>query len=57
MPKKMKEKSKEENAFVDKSEDYYLDELGRYVFTKHYHLKRGFCCENNCKHCPYGFKK
>ncbi len=33
--------------------DYYIDEFGRFVFTETYHLKRGFCCENNCKHCPY----
>ena len=23
------------------------------VFTEKYHLKRGYCCNNNCKHCPY----
>ncbi len=32
--------------------DYYVN-LGKMVFTKHYHLKRGFCCRNVCKHCPY----
>lgn len=36
--------------------DYYL-ENGRYVFTEHYHLKRGYCCQNGCRHCPYGRKK
>ncbi|MFT6814313.1 MAG: hypothetical protein ACJAZ3_000199 [Sphingobacteriales bacterium] len=35
-------------------EDFYIDDLGRFVFTEKYHLKRGFCCENRCKHCPYG---
>jgi hypothetical protein len=20
-------------------------------------LRRGFCCENGCKNCPYGFQK
>lgn len=38
-------------------EDYYLNDQGLMVFTKVYHLKRGYCCENNCKHCPYGFSK
>lgn len=33
--------------------DYYLDELGRYVFTEAYHLNRGYCCGNDCKHCPW----
>ncbi|MBA3767467.1 MAG: hypothetical protein H0W99_10850 [Acidobacteria bacterium] len=23
------------------------------VFTAHYLLQRGFCCENDCRHCPY----
>ena len=32
--------------------DYYLDD-GFVVFTKEYHLKRGYCCKNGCKHCPY----
>lgn len=37
-------------------EDYYLD--GPYlVFTAAYHLKRGFCCQSGCRHCPYGFNK
>ena len=37
-------------------EDYYFD--GPYlVFTEAYHLKRGFCCQSGCRHCPYGFNK
>ena len=35
--------------------DYYF-ENGLMVFTEAYHLKRGYCCQNNCRHCPYGFK-
>ena len=23
------------------------------VLTEWYHLKRGFCCGNKCRHCPY----
>jgi len=33
--------------------DYYINENGFFVFTKAYHLKRGYCCGNNCKHCPW----
>jgi hypothetical protein len=33
--------------------DYYVDERGRWVFTAHYHLVRGYCCGNGCRHCPY----
>jgi len=33
-------------------EDFYL-EGGYVVFTAAYHLKRGSCCESDCRHCPY----
>lgn len=36
--------------------DFYF-EKGLMVFTESYHLKKGFCCKNGCRHCPYGFKK
>ncbi len=33
-------------------EDFYYD--GPYlVFTEAYHLKRGVCCNSDCRHCPY----
>jgi hypothetical protein len=33
-------------------EDFYLE--GPYVvFTAAYHLKRGYCCNSDCRHCPY----
>jgi hypothetical protein len=32
--------------------DFYFE--GRMVvFTAEYHLRRGYCCESNCRHCPY----
>lgn len=37
--------------------DFYYDELGRFVLTEAYLKQRGTCCENGCRHCPYGFKK
>lgn len=33
--------------------DFYFDTNGLMVFTKSYHLKRGYCCGNGCRHCPY----
>lgn len=36
--------------------DYYIDDNGKFVFTESYHLNRGFCCSNDCKHCPYRAK-
>jgi len=36
---------------------FYINDKGYRVFTEKYHLKRGFCCKNGCKHCPYGYDK
>jgi hypothetical protein len=33
--------------------DYYIED-GRWVFTAAYHEKRGHCCKNVCRHCPFG---
>ncbi|MDR3607114.1 MAG: DUF5522 domain-containing protein [Oligoflexia bacterium] len=41
-------------AELKEGEDYYINEDGFVVFTEAYHLKRGYCCGNGCKHCPYG---
>ncbi|MEO3404611.1 DUF5522 domain-containing protein [Mucilaginibacter sp. CAU 1740] len=37
--------------------DYYINEDGNFVFTKEYHLKRGYCCKNKCLHCPWNYGK
>ncbi|MBX2849556.1 MAG: hypothetical protein KTR16_14640 [Acidiferrobacterales bacterium] len=42
----------EDDCNQSKVEHYYL-ENGFMVFTKAYHLSRGFCCGNTCRHCPY----
>jgi hypothetical protein len=36
-------------------EDYYYNDQGYIVLTKKFHLKKGHCCGNGCKHCPYEF--
>ncbi|HUK92228.1 MAG TPA: DUF5522 domain-containing protein [Blastocatellia bacterium] len=33
--------------------DYYI-EGGLMVFTARYHLRRGYCCQSGCRHCPFG---
>jgi hypothetical protein len=34
--------------------DYYIEEKsGLMVLTSLFLLKRGFCCSNGCKNCPY----
>lgn len=48
--------TKRKKADLVENVDYYLE--GPYfVFTAHHHLQRGYCCKNNCRHCPYGFTK
>ncbi|MFT7073661.1 DUF5522 domain-containing protein [Patiriisocius sp. Uisw_017] len=37
--------------------DFYLTPEGYKCFTEQYHLKRGYCCESGCRHCPYGFNR
>ncbi len=43
------------NSFRDELKegvDFYL-EKGYRVMTEHYLIKRGYCCSNGCRHCPY----
>ncbi len=32
--------------------DFYI-ENGLYVFTELFLTQRGYCCGNDCRHCPY----
>jgi len=38
-------------------DEYYVSPEGYIIFTETYLLKRGYCCKNGCKHCPYGYNK
>jgi len=38
-------------------DEYYKSPEGYIIYTEKYLLKRGYCCQNSCKHCPYGFDK
>jgi len=35
---------------------FYYNEEGLVVLTEAYHLEKGYCCGNGCKHCPYDFE-
>ena len=35
---------------------YYFSEDGLVVLTEQYHLEKGYCCGNGCRHCPYRFE-
>jgi 2-iminoacetate synthase ThiH len=37
---------------LEKYKDYYLDK-DRVIFTAAFHINRGSCCGNGCRHCPY----
>jgi len=37
--------------------EFYLSVEGYIIYTEKYHLKRGYCCKNGCKHCPFGYNK
>jgi Family of unknown function (DUF5522) len=51
-PPKPTESSEEQKNEELALEDFYYE--GPYlVFTAAYHLKRGYCCNSNCRHCPY----
>ncbi len=39
------------NSLIDDI-DFYK-ENGNWVFTSWSHMKRGHCCGNGCRHCPY----
>lgn len=45
---------KQENKLIE-SVDFYF-ENGFMVFTEKYHIGRGYCCGNGCRHCPFDYK-
>ena len=39
---------------VEAGEPGYLDpDTGLFVITAAEHVRRGACCANDCRHCPY----
>jgi len=47
------ESSKDDVVQLVENEDYYMED-GLMVLTARYHLRRGYCCDQGCRHCPYG---
>lgn len=33
-------------------DEFYMD-CGKFVLTERFHFRRGACCGNGCRHCPY----
>jgi hypothetical protein len=53
-PEQTETKEKREK-FIEGVDCYF--ENGLMVLTPHFLLKRGYCCGNGCRHCPYPEKK
>ena len=50
-----KESTLSNRSPLEEGIDYYWED-GLMVFTAHFLLARGYCCESGCRHCPYGYK-
>ncbi len=51
----MERKREVKGSAIDRlieGEDYEWED-GLMVFTRAYHLRRGYCCGSGCRHCPY----
>ena len=50
------DKTKESNSEeLVENVDYYF-ENGLMVLTEHFLKRRGYCCRNGCRHCPYEYR-
>jgi len=38
---------------LTEGKDYYKSPDGYRIMTEEYLTRRGYCCANGCKHCPY----
>jgi cob(I)alamin adenosyltransferase len=45
-----------EQALQNGARSYEDPSTGFTVFTEKFHLERGTCCGNQCRHCPYGWQ-
>ena len=43
----------QESAAVELAPEDFYYEGPNLVFTAAYHLKRGYCCDSGCRHCPF----
>lgn len=50
MKRQGEEKRQDEQLVADG--DYYFED-GLMVLTERYLRRRGYCCGNGCRHCPY----
>lgn len=48
-----KEKGCPMYARRQENDDWEVSEDGLYIATRGYLIRRGFCCANRCRNCPY----
>jgi hypothetical protein len=53
-PKQSKNEVKKTEKLIEGRDFYFEGNL--MVLTEIYHLNRGYCCGNGCRHCPYQSK-
>ena len=44
---------RDREVLIENEDDDF--ENGLMVLTSRYLLRRGYCCEQGCRHCPYGY--
>lgn len=42
-----------QNAMASGIDEYLDPKSGFQVLTAKFHASRGFCCDQQCRHCPY----
>ena len=48
----MPDEHTDDKKFIEGRDFFYED--GLMVLTHEFLLRRGYCCENDCRNCPYG---
>jgi hypothetical protein len=43
-------------AMAREDDGYFDPRTGLFVMTEAYHLNRGACCGNRCRHCPFDYE-
>lgn len=43
------------NSPLQEGVDFYYED-GYMVLTEKFHLDKGYCCGNGCRHCPYAYE-
>lgn len=46
-------RARHDDANAQRKDGYFDPHSGLFVLTAHHLAKRGHCCGNGCRHCPY----